>query len=112
MISKTHISAQKPRGRQINAKVCDSKSAIFLLCSDHFVKERYLKNGSSSHRHFITKLILITARSFKPLSVFIERLQGVWPKIIPVTMEMPIFYVNFSSLNYPNLNDESLGPYG
>ena len=42
----------------------------------------------------------------------IERLQGVWPKIIPVAMEMPIFYVNFSSLNYPNLNDESLGPYG
>ena len=41
----------------------------------------------------------------------IERLQGVWPKIIPVAMEMPIFYVNFSSLNYPNLNDESLGPY-
>ena len=42
----------------------------------------------------------------------IERLQGVWPKIIPVAMEMPIFYVNFSSLNYPNLNDESLEPYG
>ena len=42
----------------------------------------------------------------------IERLQGMWPKIIPVAMEMPIFYVNFSSLNYPNLNDESLGPYG
>ena len=42
----------------------------------------------------------------------IERLQGVWPKIIPVAMEMPIFYVNFSSLNYPNLKDESLGPYG
>ena len=35
----------------------------------------------------------------------------MWPKIIPVAMEMPIFYVNFSSLNYPNLNDESLGPY-
>ena len=65
MISETHISAQKPRGSHLNAKVCDSKSAIFLLCSDHFVKERYLENGSSSHRHFITKLILITARSFK-----------------------------------------------
>ena len=38
----------------------------------------------------------------------IEWLQGVWPKIIPVAMEMPILYVNFSSLNYPNLNDESL----
>ena len=33
----------------------------------------------------------------------VEWLQGVWPKIIPVAMEMPIFYVNFSSLNYPNL---------
>ena len=47
-----------------------------------------------------------------PRGVGIERLQGVWPKIIPVGMEMPIFYVNFSSLYYPNLNDESLGPYG
>ena len=46
------------------------------------------------------------------LELYIERLQGVWPKIIPVAMEMPIFYVNFSSLNYPNLNDESLEPYG
>ena len=42
----------------------------------------------------------------------IERLQGVWPKIIPVAMEMLVFYVNFCRLNYPNLNDESLGPYG
>ena len=42
----------------------------------------------------------------------IEQLQGLWPKIIPVAMEMPIYYVNFSSINYPNLKDESLGPYG
>ena len=43
VISKTHISGQKPRGRQLNKKVCGSKSAIFvilLLCSDHFVKQR------------------------------------------------------------------------
>ena len=33
MISKTHISAQKPRGRQLNAKVCGSESAIFRLLS-------------------------------------------------------------------------------
>ena len=33
----------------------------------------------------------------------------MWPKIIAVAMEMPIF--NFSSLNHPNLKDESLGPY-
>ena len=31
MISKTHISAQKPRGRQLNTKVCGSGNAIFLL---------------------------------------------------------------------------------
>ena len=29
MISKTHISAQRPRGRQLNTKVCGSESAIF-----------------------------------------------------------------------------------
>ena len=29
----------------------------------------------------------------------IEWLQGVWPKFFPVAMEMPIFCVNFSSLN-------------
>ena len=51
MISKTHISAQKPRGRQLNAKVCGSQSAIFLilLSSDHYVLSRNfwspLKNG-------------------------------------------------------------------
>ena len=33
MISKTHISAQQPRGRKLNAKVCGCKSAIFLLLS-------------------------------------------------------------------------------
>ena len=29
MISKTHIVAQRPRGRQLNAKVCSSESAFF-----------------------------------------------------------------------------------
>ena len=73
MISKTHIIAQKPHGRQLNAKVCSSESAIFLslsfflsffLPSDHKVERRYLENGSSTHRHFITKLMLTTVRSF------------------------------------------------
>ena len=36
VISKTHISGQKPRGRQINTKVCVSKSAIFVyFCSNN-----------------------------------------------------------------------------
>ena len=74
MISKTHISGQKPRGRQINTKVCVSKSAIFVILSfflSFFLsfllrllfKQRYLANYLSTHRHFSTKLILITTRS-------------------------------------------------
>ena len=31
VINKTHIVTQKPRGRQLNAKVCGSKNAIFLI---------------------------------------------------------------------------------
>ena len=71
MISKTHRSAQQPRGRQLNAKVCGCKSAIFLILLryDHFVqttitRKRPGSSRSSTHRHFITKLILIIARSY------------------------------------------------
>ena len=71
MISKTHTRGQKPRGRQLNAKVCGHESAIFrilsflsffLSCYDHDVQQRYLANGLSTHRHFSTKLILITTQ--------------------------------------------------
>jgi len=64
MVSKTHTSAHTSRGGQLNAKVCGSESAILHSSSDHNVQQRYLKNGSSTHRHFITKLMLITARNF------------------------------------------------
>ena len=33
VISKTHISGLKLRGTQLNAKVCDSESAIFRILS-------------------------------------------------------------------------------
>ena len=61
-ISKTHISGQKPRGRQLNTKVCGHESAIFLILL-YFFQQRYLANGLSTHRHFRTKLILVTMRS-------------------------------------------------
>ena len=66
VISKTHISGQKPRGRRINTKVCVSKSAIFVILSfllRLLFKQRYLTNCLSTHRHFSTKLILITTQS-------------------------------------------------
>ena len=50
MISKTHVTAQKPCGRQLNANMVG--------------RQRYLENGSSTHRHFITTLMLITMQSF------------------------------------------------
>ena len=31
VISKTHTSGQNPHGRQLNAKVCGSDSAFFLI---------------------------------------------------------------------------------
>ena len=66
MISKTHISGQKPRGRQLNAKVCGSKSTIFRILSlfRPLVKRRQLENGSSTHLDFSMKRMLITALSF------------------------------------------------
>ena len=62
-ISKTHVVA-----RQLNAKVCSSESAIFcilffFLCSDHFVQQQYLKNGSNICCNFSTKMMLTTAQS-------------------------------------------------
>ena len=77
VISKTHISGQKPHGRQLNTKVCASKSAIFrillffFLCSDHFV------NYDNSKTAQVLTLILArngcsSQRSAsQPLSVFI-----------------------------------------
>ena len=77
---------------------------LFSLLYAQF-KRRKFKWHHTSDSHWYTHMAL-------KLHMYIERLQGVWPKIIPVAMEMPIFYVNFSNLNYPKMNDESLEPYG
>ena len=64
VINKTHIVAQKPCRRHLNAKVCGSKGAIFgNLCSDHLPNNDN-SNGSSTHLDFSTKLMLIIACSF------------------------------------------------
>ena len=67
LISKTHIVVQKPHRRQLNAKVCGSKSAIYAilsffllspLCSTMISWELFKYSPS-----FSTKLMLITAWS-------------------------------------------------
>ena len=66
VISNIHISGQKPHGRQLNAKVCGSESAIFhivLSCSAFNFSTMILKNDLSAHHYFSTKLMLITAWS-------------------------------------------------
>ena len=78
MISKTHISGQKPRGRQLNAKVCDSKSAIFRLLSSYFFL-RYDFCSNNDNSKMVQALTLILARNgcslqraaSQPLTVFI-----------------------------------------
>ena len=47
VISKTHVSGQKLRGRQLNAKVCGSESAIFRILSFFLVKTTMLNNDIS-----------------------------------------------------------------
>ena len=56
MVRKALVSAQKPRRRQLNAKVCVCKIAIFRILS-FFGQPKYLKNGLSTHRGFSTIMI-------------------------------------------------------
>ena len=70
MISKTHISAQQPRGRKLNAKVCGCKSAIFrrslIYGTDRNGTEQFrhiiLRNGTGSNAHTTAKNV---ARALK-----------------------------------------------
>ena len=62
VISKTHINGKKPRGRQLNTKVCGSKSAIFRILS-LFRQPKYLENGLGTHRGCSTKMIHTSAQS-------------------------------------------------
>ena len=43
MISETHIVTQKPHGRQLNAKVCGSENAIFVILSSTKISQEWLK---------------------------------------------------------------------
>ena len=38
---------------------------IFFSCYNHYIQQRYLENSLSTHHHFSTKLMLITAQSSK-----------------------------------------------
>ena len=78
MISKTHISAQQPRGRKLNAKVCGCKSAIFLILSSSSSSLRPLcsNNDNSKSVQVLTvilsqNLCLSQRGAIRSLSVFI-----------------------------------------
>ena len=77
MISKTHISAQQPRGRKLNAKVCGCKSAIFLILSSSSSSLRPLcsNNDNSKTVQVLTvilsqNLCLSQRGAIRSLSVF------------------------------------------
>ena len=63
MISKTHISGQKPRGRQLNKKVCGSKKSHFCYSFFFlsFFVQTTLSNNNNSKK--VQALTLILARN-------------------------------------------------
>ena len=76
MISKTHISAQQPCGRQLNAKVCGCKSAIFLILSSSSLRPLCSNNDNSKTVQVLTvilsqNLCLSQRGAIRSLSVFI-----------------------------------------
>ena len=83
MISKTHISAQQPRRRKLNAKVCGCKSAIFLILSSSSsssssssLRPLCSNNDSSKTVQVLTvilsqNLCLLQRGAIRSLSVFI-----------------------------------------
>ena len=61
MISKTHKVAQKPHGRQLNAKACGSESPLFFLCTDHLSNNDNSKTAqvlSVGDRKYIPPVVL------------------------------------------------------
>ena len=86
MISKTHISAQQPRRRKLNAKVCGCKSAIFLLLSSSSsssLRPLCSNNDNSKTVQVLTvilsqNLCLSQRGAIRSLSVFIGP-NSPWP---------------------------------
>ena len=62
VISEIYLVAQKPRGRQLNAKVCGNECAIFVILS-FFRPPKYLNNGLSIHCGCSKKTIHTSAQS-------------------------------------------------
>ena len=83
MISKTHISAQQPRGRKLYAKVCGCKSAIFLILSSSSSLRPLCSNNDNSKTVQVLTIILsqnlcLSQRgAIRSLSVFIA-LNSPW----------------------------------
>ena len=100
MISNNHISAQQSRGRQLNAKVCSSEKAIFLILLSFLLRpQSSTKNGSSTHCHFITKLMLITAQIFTTT----QRLHSYEFTLVDKTV-----LLNFSSAWLPSVVQDAI----
>ena len=82
IISKTQISAQKQRGRQLNAKVCGSESAIFLIFLSFFLQTTMFNNNILKTVQVLTVILsqnwcLSQRGAILPLNVFIA-LNSPW----------------------------------
>ena len=57
MISKTHVSAQKSRGRQLNTKVYGYESVIFLILLSFFLQTTMFNNDISKTVQVLTVIL-------------------------------------------------------
>ena len=72
VISNTHISGQKPCGRQLNTKVCGSESAIFRILLSFFLCSAFNLSTMISRKWFkYSPSSLSQLGALRSLSVFI-----------------------------------------
>ena len=86
MLSKTHISTQKPRGRQLNAKVCGSESAIFLILLSFLLSIAYITIVLALHapplnNDVILAFILLLVVALTSNRPMVERICKVYVQI-------------------------------
>ena len=57
MICKIRIVAQKPHGRQLNAEVCGSESAIFVILLSFFIMTTLFNSNDSKTVQVLTIIL-------------------------------------------------------
>ena len=95
MLSKAHIDSQKAHGRQLNAKVCDIESVIFVILSC-FLSSLFNNTNSRLVRVltvvFARNCLLSQGTDPWPISVFIT-INFFWSMKLFVTLPTAVHFI-------------------